>query len=81
MEFIAIFSTVTSLIVQMVKAIIKGRLPDEVYPVVALVVGVAISLAFKDTAMTGIIIGLTSMGIYSGVKNVSSGYAKLTENK
>lgn len=81
MEFITIFSTVTSLIVQMVKAIVKGRLPDEVYPVVALVVGVAISLAFKDTAMTGIIIGLTSMGIYSGVKNVSSGYAKLTENK
>ena len=81
MEFIAIFSTVTSLIVQMVKAIVKGRLPDEVYPVVALVVGVAISLAFRDTAMTGIIIGLTSMGIYSGVKNVSSGYAKLTENK
>lgn len=81
MEFIAIFSTVTSLIVQMVKAIVKGRLPDEVYPVVALVVGVAISLAFKDTAITGIIIGLTSMGIYSGVKNVSSGYAKLTENK
>ena len=81
MEFITIFSTVTSLIVQMVKAIVKGRLPDEVYPVVALVVGVAISLAFRDTAMTGIIIGLTSMGIYSGVKNVSSGYAKLTENK
>lgn len=79
MEFIAIFSTVTSLIVQMVKAIVKGRLPDEVYPVVALVVGVAISLAFKDTAMTGIIIGLTSMGIYSGVKNAASGYTKLTE--
>jgi len=81
MEIIAILSTVTSIVVQAVKAIINGRMPDEIYPVIAIWVGVVLALLFKEPAMTGIVIGLTSMGIYSGVKNVASGYAKLTENK
>ena len=79
MESIAIFATVTSLVVQAVKAVVKGRVPDEIYPVVAIWAGVLIALAFKESAMTGIIIGLTSMGLYSGAKNVASGYTKLTD--
>lgn len=79
MESIAVLATVTSLVVQALKAVIMGRLPDEVYPVFALLVAVALSLIFKGSPMQGLIIGLTSMGIYSGAKNVVSGYSKLVE--
>ena len=79
METIAVFATVTSIVVQAVKAVVNGRAPDEIYPVVAIWVGVVLALLFKESAMTGLIIGLTSMGTYSGVKNAASGYTKLTE--
>lgn len=74
---IPLLATVVSLVLQMIKALIKDRLPDEVYPVFALVLGVGASLLMKGTVLDGINIGLASMGIYAVAKNTMSGAKKV----
>ena len=43
MNSLPMLASVISLVVQALKAVIKDRLPDEVYPVFALILGVVVS--------------------------------------
>lgn len=79
MNQIPLFASVVSLVVQALKALIKDRLPDEVYPVFALILGVALAIAMKLSVVEGINIGLASMGIYAVAKNTISGTKKVLE--
>lgn len=80
MPELSIYATVVSLVVQALKALIQDRLPDEVYPVFALILGVGISLAMKLTVIEGINIGLASMGIYAVAKHAALGVNKIFPN-
>lgn len=77
---IPVLATVVSLVVQALKAVINDRLPDEVYPVFAIVIGVILSLVMKGTALEGINIGLASMGIYAVAKHTALGLNKVFPN-
>ena len=79
MNSLPVLASVVSLVVQALKAVIKDRLPDEVYPVFALLLGVGLSLALKGTVFEGINIGLAAMGIYAVAKNTISGTKKVLE--
>lgn len=77
MNLLPLLATVVSLVVQAIKALVKGRLPDEVYPVFALVLGVGLSLLMKGTVIEGINIGLAAMGMYAIAKNTLSAADKV----
>jgi len=79
MNSLPVLASVISLVVQALKAVIKDRLPDEVYPVFALILGVGLSFALKGTVLEGINIGLAAMGIYAVAKNTISGTKKVLE--
>lgn len=79
MNSLPVLASVISLVVQALKAVIKDRLPDEVYPVFALILGVGLSFLMKGTVLEGINIGLASMGIYAVAKNTISGTKKVLE--
>jgi len=80
MNSLPILASVISLVVQALKALIKDRLPDEVYPVFALILGVGLSLGLKGTVLEGINIGLASMGIYAVAKHAALGVNKVFPN-
>lgn len=80
MNSLPLFATVVSLVVQALKALIKDRLPDEVYPVFSLILGVGLSLLMKGTVLEGINIGLASMGIYAVAKHAALGVNKVFPN-
>lgn len=79
MNSLPVLASVVSLVVQALKALIKDRLPDEVYPVFALLLGVGLSLLMKGTVLEGVNIGLAAMGIYAVAKNTISGTKKVLE--
>jgi len=80
MNSLPVLASVVSLVVQALKAVIKDRLPDEVYPVFALLLGVGLSLVLKGTVLEGINIGLASMGIYAVAKHAALGVNKVFPN-
>lgn len=79
MNTVPLFASVVSVVVQAIKALVKDRLPDEVYPVFALILGVGLSLVMKLTVIEGINIGLASMGIYAVAKHAVSGANKVLD--
>ena len=79
MNSLPVLASVVSLVVQALKAVIKDRLPDEVYPVFALILGVGLSLLMKGSVVEGITIGLSAMGIYAVAKNTVSGTKKMLD--
>lgn len=79
MNTVPLFASVVSVVVQAIKALVKDRLPDEVYPVFALILGVVLSLLMKGSVVEGITIGLSAMGIYAVAKNTISGTKKALE--
>ena len=80
MNSLPVLASVISLVVQALKAVIKDRLPDEVYPVFALILGVGLSFLMKGTVLEGINIGLASMGIYAVAKHTALGLNKVFPN-
>jgi len=80
MPELSIYATVVSLFVQLLKALIKDRLPDEAYPVFAIFLGLGVALAVKATLLTGINIGLASMGIYAVAKHTALGLNRVFPN-
>lgn len=80
MNSLPVLASVVSLVVQALKALIQDRLPDEVYPVFALILGVGLSLILKGSVMEGISIGLASMGIYAVAKHAALGVNKIFPN-
>jgi hypothetical protein len=80
MNSLPVLASVISLVVQALKALIQDRLPDEVYPVFALILGVGLSFALKGTVLEGINIGLASMGIYAVAKHAALGVNKVFPN-
>lgn len=79
MNTVPLFASVVSVVVQAIKALVKDRLPDEVYPVFALILGVGLSLLMKGSVVEGITIGLSAMGIYAVAKNTVSGTKKMLD--
>ena len=69
MNSLPLIASVVSLFVQALKSLMKDRLPDEIYPVFAIILGIGASLALKGTVLQGIDIGLASMGIYAVAKH------------
>ena len=68
---IGVLTPLTLAFVEIVKEL---GLPKKWSPVLAIIVGVGFSFmvgtgSWQETAITGIIIGLSACGIYSGVKN------------
>lgn len=80
MNSLPVLASVISLVVQALKALIQDRLPDEVYPVFALILGVGLSFVLKGTVLEGINIGLASMGIYAVAKHAALGVNKVFPN-
>lgn len=80
MNTVPLFASVVSVVVQAIKALVKDRLPDEVYPVFALILGVGLSLLMKGSVVEGITIGLSAMGIYAVAKHTALGLNKVFPN-
>jgi len=80
MNQIPLYASAVSIIVQALKALIQDRLPDEVYPVFALILGVGLAVAMKLSVVEGINIGLASMGIYAVAKHAALGVNKMFPN-
>ena len=72
----AAFIAITVGLVQVIKiAMPKSALLNRFIPVIALVIGVAVTSyqGFSaDSAIAGIITGLSAMGLYSGAKHTTS---------
>ena len=52
----------------LVSAIKTAGLPSKYAPAVSLVLGIAAAYLINDTIVSGLVIGLSASGLYSGVK-------------
>lgn len=73
---IVLYSAVVSAVVQAVKMTIHkvkpDALPNEVYVVLALALGVCAAILSHASIETGFVVGFTAMGMYSGIKSAIS---------
>jgi L-lactate permease len=82
MEFTAYDIAIIPLIIALVGLIVKMGFPRKYAPVVALALGIAAGFFYlapgepKKAVLYGIVVGLSAVGLYSGVKNVGQGIAE-----
>lgn len=68
-----------AVVVGLVEAVKKVGVQDRIIPIVALIIGVAVSMlgaeliglkSWQEIVITGLVLGLSSMGLYSGAKSI-----------
>lgn len=78
------FAVLLAITIGIVEAVKRLGVPEKFAPVVSVVVGLALSALSYFLADTkallaivgGLVIGLSAVGLYSGVKNVAQGFKK-----
>ena len=69
------FGTLTALTIGLTEVIKRGGMPDKFIPLTAVVVGIILVALGDITALTtlsvisGVAVGLSAIGLFSGVKN------------
>lgn len=67
-QTIAYYITLTTGLTQLIKLTLDGYVSPRLYPLFALIIGVTLSLTGGHDLLTGIVIGLSANGLYSGIK-------------
>ncbi len=67
---IALYIGLTMSLTQLIKSVLD-MIPPRIIPVISLIIGICFALYSKMDIVSGLIIGLSASGLYSGVKTIA----------
>lgn len=78
---IELFMSLTLIVTGVVQALKRAKLPQDLAPLASIIVGVGAAFmwgegTWRDLSLTGVALGLSAAGLYSGIKTTQMGVVK-----